>query len=519
MKTPLPHTPALPRYGDLIEVRMTELDDDGLAVARLDWPLNNETRRMRLIVRGALPGDLARVHIESRVRDTVHGRMVELIEAAPNRTEPRCRHARYAPEIRYCGGCTLQHLDYPGQLELKRQRVLKAFDVAGITVPVGQVVSAPKTFGHRHKMELSFASDRRDGETRPTDLGLHPPGLKWEVIDLEECPLTSATMSAFLPTLSAIFRRSGLLAWDPRDDQGFLRNLVIREGQRTPDKLIEILTTPREVVTAYGVEMSARDALDRLKIEILDQANTSKLEISSLLWTIHDAERGRPTRYHTTTLHGTGSLTEELVVPSKSGDRTLSFDVSPRAFFQPHPLAAENLIRQIHRRLPSTCRTVLDLYCGTGTLALTIAPSAESVLGIEIVPEAIASAISNAERNGLSHCRFIAGDVHAELSRLRTDEPEVLASVDVALLDPPRSGLSVQAVDTLVAIRPPRMIYVSCKPESLGRDLRRLFAHGYRVDGEATPVDLFPQSHHVETVVTLIDTLATEAPGAPGGTS
>lgn len=501
-------TRGLPRKGEIMTLRLTELDDDGLALTRIEWPLPGEIRRMRVVARGGLPGDLVNVRIDGRNRDTLMGRVVEVLEPAPGRIAPRCRHAAYQLEGRYCGGCTLQHLSYEGQLELKRRRVEKAFEVAGIKVPLGMAVAAPTTFGHRHKMELSFATERLGGVLGEVQLGLHPPGLKWEVITLSECPLTSERISAFLPRLGRVFAKCGAHAWDPRDEHGFLRNLVVREGKRSADVLIELLTTPLENVPTLHGEKAARALVDTLKNEILEEAHNSGIEISSLLWTVHHAERGKPTRYETTVLHGAAGMTETLRVPSPTcvdgGEVELSFAISPRAFFQPHPLAAERLIREVHRRLPDRCRTVLDLYCGTGTLALTIAPSAKRVLGVELVPEAIAGARENAARNGLDHCRFIAGDVEVELARLKVEEPELFAEVDAVLLDPPRSGLTPKAMEHLTSVRPPRIIYVSCKPESLGRDLRRLIEAGYRVDGEATPVDLFPHSHHVETVVSLV---------------
>ena len=498
-------TRGLPKKGDVLTVRLTELDDDGLALTRMDWPLPGESRRMRLVARGGLPGDLAAVRVDGRNRDTLIGRVVELVEPADGRIEPRCRHAKYSQEGRYCGGCTLQHLQYEQQLGLKRRRVEKAFEVAGVKVPLGEVVPAPKIFGHRHKMELSFASDRLGGTLGEVQLGLHPPGLKWEVVALEECLLTSEPMSRLLPRLGRIFAASGAHAWDPRDEHGFFRNLIVREGQRSGEALIELLTTPLDPVpTRYGTSVPARALIDRLKIEIMAEAERAGLPLTSLLWTVHDAERGRPTRYHTTVLHGALGLSEVLRVPGPDGDVALTFDISPRAFFQPHPLAAEGIIRQVHRRLPAQCRTVLDLYCGTGTLALTIAPSAKHVVGIELVPEAVESARANAKKNGLDHCRFIAGDVEVELARLKVHESELFAEVDAVLLDPPRRGLSPKALEVLAALRPPRLVYISCKPESLGRDLRLLFAQGYRVEGEATPVDMFPHSQHIETVVALV---------------
>lgn len=491
----------LPRKGDILVVCPTELDDDGLALARVDIGEGPTHRRLRVKVRGALPGDRVEARVESRVRLDVHTRMVSILEPDAHRITPRCRHARYEVDAILCGGCTLQALGYERQLALKRQRIVHAMAVENVALEVLPTRPAPKIFGHRHKMELSFtarfAPTEKGGIARGVALGLHPPGYRWEVVELAECHLLSPAMSAFLPALGQIFSDEalGLLAWDPRHEAGFLRNLIVREAQRTGDRMLEIVTTALDPVTVGGEPVAAADLMARLGARVLEEARAHDVAVSSLLWTVQISERGKPTVMRTTVLAGAPTLTEHLRV----GGRDLVLEVDPRAFFQPHPLAAEGLIEEVVQRLGSA-RTVLDLYCGTGTLGLAVSPSCERVVGVELVPEAVESARKNAARNELA-ATFHAGDVGAVVA-----DPAfraALGPVDVVLLDPPRTGLLPGALAALGALEPPRLIYVSCKPESLARDLRALEAIGYRPEGPAQPVDLVPQSHHVETVVSL----------------
>lgn len=486
-------TVRMPRRDERLEVTPDEIGDDGLAIARITWGAGEDARRLRVKVRGAVPGDRVVARVGSRVRNDVHARVAELVSPSPHRIAPRCRHAAYSDERPYCGGCTLQSLDYRQQLHFKAARVAKALRTAGIDLSVADPVAAPVTFGHRHKMELSFATDP-DGEVA---LGLHPPGYKWEVVALAECPLLSPLMSTLLPALGALFRGRGLRSWDPRRDDGWLRNLVIREAKRRDERLIEIVTTPLDPVATTAGRVAAAALIDAIATEIGAVAAASGVALTSLLWTVHDAQRGRPTRFATTVLRGASGLTDALRIR----DRELVFDIGPRAFFQPHPQAAERLVEEVLTRL-GPARTVLDLYSGTGTLALAVAPFVGRVVGVELVPEAVANAVHNAARNGLDNAEFIAGDV----ARVVAD-PALsgdVRPVDAVLLDPPRSGLSPPAFDAVRALDTPRIVYVSCKPESLARDLVRFAEHGYRPEPPAQPIDLFPQSHHVETVVTLV---------------
>lgn len=498
----------LPRHGEELELTPTEIDDDGLAIARIAFdasglvddttPEGTIRRRMRVKIRGAVPGDRVRVRVESRVRDDLYVRVIEVLSPSPDRTTPRCQHAVYQSDRPYCGGCTLQAVSYERQLTLKSERVRRAFEVAGVrhaddSALVAATIPAPTLFGHRHKMELSFAADT----TGEVALGLHPPGFKWEVVSLRECPLLTPVTSSFMPAAEAVFKGRGLLSWDPRRDDSFLRNFVVREGKRSDDVLLELITTPRDPVETNTGMRPAIDLVAELFQALATAATAINLAPTSLLWTVQDAERGRPTRMVTTVIKGHAGLTDALVIR----DRRLDLDIDARAFFQPHPRAAEGLVQEVLARL-GQARVVLDLYCGTGTLALSIAPFVGRVVGVEIVAEAIANARANATRNHLDNATFIVGDVGVIVADPQFRDS--LQYIDAVLLDPPRSGLSPQALDAVTQLGAPRLVYISCKPESLARDIRALQARGYRLEGAAQPVDLFPQSHHIETVVSLV---------------
>lgn len=500
----------LPRHGDELELVATEIDDDGLAVARVSFDASGlvasgiassahtqdeatPRRRMRVKIRGAVPGDRVRVRVESRVRDDLYVRVIDVLEPSADRITPRCQHARYHADRPYCGGCTLQAVSYDRQLTLKAERVRRAFDVAGVRAEVRPTIAAPTLFGHRHKMELSFAAD----PTGEVALGLHPPGYKWEVVSLVECALMSPATSAFLPAAEAVFKGLGLRSWDPRRDDSFLRNFVVREGKRTSDLLLELITTPRDPVETRTGLRPAHELVADLFHALAAAATPHGVTPTSLLWTVQDAERGRPTQMNTIVLKGHAGLADALVIR----DRRIDLDIDARAFFQPHPRAAEGLVHEVLTRL-GEARVVLDLYCGTGTLALSLAPFVGRVIGVEIVALAIANARANALRNHLDNATFIVGDVGVVLADPKFKDS--LDYLDAVLLDPPRSGLSPQALTAVTQLGAARLVYISCKPESLARDIRALQERGYRLEGPAQPVDLFPQSHHIETVVSLV---------------
>lgn len=473
---------ALPKKGDILELSPDGLDDDGLATARIVVG----DRRLRVHIRDAVPGDRVKARIESRFRDEVLARVVAVDEPSPDRQPEACVHRHVPAGEAPCGGCSLQAMRYDAQLRHKAQRVQRQLDGHGIMAEVLPTRAAPKTFNHRHKMELSFGRDRQDRLA----VGMHPSGYRWEILTTSGCLLVSSWAAAFLPTILAAAGEAGLDAFDPRtpDAPGrVLRNLVLREGQRTPERLFELVTTP-------GLEREAGAALVKKLADIAGD------HVTGWVWTVMVAERGKPTRHETILTIGKPTLDETLVLPN---DQTLTLTVHPRAFFQPHPLAAERLIAEVVSRLGKRAREarVADLFCGTGTLGLAIAPFVGAVVGVEIVPEAIDNARENARRAGFGNVTYLVGDVAQVLADPAHDA--VFRKIDIVLLDPPRAGLIGLALDAVARLAPLRIVYVSCNPTSLARDVAALGKLGYMIDGAVQPVDLFPQSPHVETVVAL----------------
>lgn len=466
---------AFPKKGELLTLRAEGLDDDGLATAKV---MVGE-RRLKVHMDDGVPGDLVQMRVVGRQRDALFGRVAEVLEPSPDRQPTLCIHLRAeAP----CGGCALQAMTYEAQLRHKRERVRRHFENFNLHPELAPTLAAPTQLHHRHKIELTFGKDR----TNALALGMHPSGYRWEIITTDHCLLVTPWAAGFVRTILDVAAVHGLDSYELRTGQGELRNVVVREGKRTRERLVEMITSP-----------SLSDERGKAFIDAL--AERAGDAVTTWVWTTIDAERGRPTRLVTAYVRGSGVMSETLHLPD---DRQVSLSISPRAFFQPHPLAAERLLAEVIQRLHSSEAThVADLYCGTGTLSLAIAPFVSSVVGVEIVPEAIDDARANVARNGFENVTFVVGDVGQVLAD--PQHADTFARVDTVLLDPPRSGLMPQAFEAVTRLAPRTIIYVSCQPKTLARDLAGLAKLGFAIVGVVQPVDLFPQSPHVESVTML----------------
>lgn len=491
-----PEPQRLPRKGDTLVLRPDALDDDGAAVTQLVVPIGAELHRLKVVTPGAFPGDTVEVRVVGRFRGTLDARVTTILEPSPDRIRPHCRHAD-AAHHRPCGGCPLQALDYPAQLVHKVARIRRHLENHGLHLDLLPPIPAILRFHHRHKMELSFANEGR------LVLGLHPSGYRWEVLDLVECPVLSAATSAFIPVAAEIARALGLSAHDVRTNSGWLETLTFREAKRTSDRLIELTTNNAESVeTADGPRPAAEVA--RLFGERLLTAHPSPAD-TGFVWTRRDAVRGRPTSLETALTLGRPALRELLQLPN---GKTLEFLVHPRAFFQPHPLQAERLVAEVIHRLlaPSSDGQrrplrIADLYSGTGLLGLAVAPFVDALVGVELVPEAVATARATAAANHLTHVHYLAGDVGTVLAD--PQNAALFADLDAVILDPPRAGLAQGAFDAVARLALRRVVYVSCHPASLAHDLAAFARVGYRPSGPLQPVDMFPHTPHIECVVAL----------------
>jgi 23S rRNA (uracil1939-C5)-methyltransferase len=440
-----------------------ELDVDSLAyggngVARHDGFV--------VFVRRGLPGDRVRARVTKVKRGFAEALATEVLVRGPNHVDAPCAH------YPACGGCRFQDLDYGVQVAAKGSQVREALRrIGGIDEPpLEEIVPAEQIFHYRNKMEYSFTAT----PSGPA-LGLHKAGRWDEVLEIETCWLTTDLGNAIRNAVQAWAREEGLEAYDQTEQTGYLRHLVVREGRNTGQALVQL-------VTAKG-EKFDRDYL----IEVLRRFP----EVRSILWSVNESP-SEVTNLPVELLWGEDAIEEELL--------GLRFRVRANSFLQTNTRMAERLYELAREYAGLTGgETVWDLYCGIGTLGLAMAPQALTVWGVEIVEEAVACAIENADLNGIANAAFFAGNVGQSIDDLR----ERGGDPQVVVVDPPRAGLAGKALRRLGRIEAPRIVYVSCNPTTLASDVKYLAdEHGYRLV-RARPIDMFPHTPHVETVALL----------------
>jgi 23S rRNA (uracil1939-C5)-methyltransferase len=418
-------------------------------VARLDGYV--------VFVRGAVPGDRVRARVTKSKKSFAEADSVELLEPSPDRIEPIAPHP----------GAPWQVLPYERQLAEKEDQVRDALTRIGRfeDPPVEPIVPAVEQLRYRNKVEYSFG----EGE-HGLVLGFHRAG-RWDLIDdVREDILASERADEVREAVKAWCREEGLSSYDRREGTGLLRNLVVREGRRTGQLQARIVTSPGDFRSA---ELAAVVPAD------------------SFLWT--QAEGVGETTYggKTELIKGSEVLEEELA--------GLKFQISPDAFFQTNTEMAERLYSSAAELAGLSGRErVLDLYCGIGTIALVLALDAGEVAGVDIVERAVADAIENARRNGIDNTRFFAGDVRTAMRPLL----EEVGRADVVVVDPPRAGLSQKVVRRVLEAEAPRIVYVSCNPTTLAPNARQMADAGYELK-TVRPVDMFPQTPHIECVALL----------------
>jgi 23S rRNA (uracil1939-C5)-methyltransferase len=447
--------------GEEVEVGIDSLAYGGSGVGRVDGFV--------VFVRGALPGDRVRARVTKVKRGFAEAAAETVVDPSALRVEAPCRHFG----IGKCGGCRFQDLAYEAQVAAKEQQVRDALARIGRLEdpPVEPIVPAASLYHYRNKLEYSF-SVGEDGEVA---LGFHRAGRWDEVIDIEECLLTTDLGNAIRLAVRDWAREEKLEPYDQATGEGYLRHLVYREGRNTGQVLVVLVTAPGEKFeTGYLV-----DVLRRFP------------EVRSIHWAINDTPAER-TNLPTRLLWGDEAIEEEIV--------GLRFRVRPNAFLQTNTEMAERLYGMVRDLAALTgSENVYDLYCGTGTIGLSLARDAHQIWGLEISEEAVACAIENAELNGIENASFFAGNVGQTLEELA----EEAGSPDIVVVDPPRAGLAGKALRRTGALQAPRIVYVSCNPTTLASDVKVLREDfGYELR-RCRPVDMFPHTPHVESVSLL----------------
>jgi 23S rRNA (uracil1939-C5)-methyltransferase len=442
-----------------LELSIDSLAYGGNGVARLNGFV--------VFVRRGLPGDLVRARVTKVKRNHAEALAVEVLRPGPERVEAPCAH------YPACGGCRFQDLAYEAQVAAKEEQVANALRrIGGLTEPpLEPIEPAVERFHYRNKLEYSFTAT----PAGPA-LGFHKAGRWDEVLEIERCWLTTDLGNAVRHAVRDWARAEGLEAYDQGEHTGYLRHLVVREGRNTGQALVQL-------VTAAG-ERFDRDEL----VETLRRFPA----VRSIHWAVNDSP-AEVTNLPTTLLWGDEAIEEELC--------GLRFRVRPNAFLQTNTAMAERLygLAAEYAEL-SGSETVYDLYCGIGTIGLTLAADALTVWGVEASEESVACALENAELNGIANAAFFAGEVGASLEELR----ERAGPADVVVVDPPRAGLSGKALRRLARLEARRIVYVSCNPTTLAGNVKELARDwGYRL-ARVRPVDMFPHTPHVETVALLL---------------
>ena len=454
-------------------------------VERIDFPNKGIVKVGEdvCVVKNALPGQKVTFSISKLRKGKAEGRLLQVTEQSPLECGSPCSH------FGLCGGCTYLSFPYEEQLKIKEGQVKRLLDSVLLD---GQgayhwegIKASPAYFAYRNKMEFSFGDETKDG---PLTLGMHKRGSFYDVLTVNDCRIVDEDYRKILTAVRDYFAERNVCFYHRLSHEGFLRHLLVRKAVKTGEILVALVTTtqrPWKAETASGLQELIDGFCTLLQGLSLDGTLTGVLHMEND--SIADVVQSDKTRI----LYGKDYFYEELL--------GLKFRITPFSFFQTNSLGAEVLYETARSYIGKLSggkeSVVFDLYSGTGTIAQLMAPVAGKVIGVEIVEEAVEAAKENAALNGLTNCEFLAGDVLKVLDDI-TEKP------DFIILDPPRDGIHPKALPKIINYGVERIVYISCKPTSLVRDLAVFLENGYRVE-KATAVDQFPWTANVETVCLL----------------
>ena len=464
-----------PERNDILELTIESSGFEGTSIARHEG--------MVVFVEGAVAGDLVRARVFKTKKKHIEAKVVEVLKPSPERTAPRCKY------FGTCGGCKWQHVKYESQLAFKQQHVIDALErIGGFKgVNVLPIVPSKEIFFYRNKLEFSFGNDPwleippSDGDSRTGgfSLGFHIPQRFDKILDIDECHLESELSNGILNAVRKFALDNDLPVYTSIPQAGYLRNLVIREGKNTGDVMVNIVTYDDrpEVMTKLSAELTHE--FPEI-VTVVNNINSKRANIA-----VGETEK---------VYYGGGIITEKI------GEHL--FQVSANSFLQTNTRQAETMygiVKELAGLLPTD--TVYDLYCGTGAISIYVAGAVKQVIGIELIESSIENARKNAEANGVVNCEFVAGDLKNLLTK-DVGWKEKYSKPDVLIIDPPRSGMHPKAVEEVGEMRTPRIVYVSCNPATLARDLQLLARFGYSIE-KVQPVDMFPHTYHIESVTRL----------------
>lgn len=465
-------------------VERVDFPNKGFVRVIPDCEENAADADIRVTIKGVIEGQtvkfrLTKLYVSSQKGE---GRLLEVVTPAPQEVEAPCGL------FGTCGGCAYQSLPYEAQLALKEEQIRRLMD-AVITEPYEfmPIRRSPQPLQYRNKMEFSFGNEYKDG---PLSLGLHKKGSFYDVLTTDACQIVHNDYNLILREVLALAKETGLAHFHKITHKGYFRHLVVRRGLKTGEILVNLVTSS-DTGTYIGGEAGEKKFDEEAFFKKLcDRLLALPIEgkFAGIIHSRNNSLADVVVSEETTVLYGKDHFYEELL--------GLKFRITPFSFFQTNSLGAEVLYSTAREFIGEVDgKLVFDLYSGTGTIAQMVASVARKVIGVEIIEEAVEAAKENAAGNGLSNCEFIAGDV---LKMLDTIEERP----DMIILDPPRDGINPKALDKIINYGVDHLVYISCKPTSLQRDLVTLQEKGYRVV-KVCPVDEFPMTAHTETCVLL----------------
>ena len=438
-----------------------------------------EGEEQKVIVKNAIEGQKIRFSINKKRKGKAEGRLLEVIEKSPLQTEEECAY------FGKCGGCMYQGVPYQEQLKIKETQVKNL--LAPVLLNAGYeldeifegVKESPRSLAYRNKMEFSFGDEVKDG---PLSLGMHKRGSFHDIVTVDGCRIVDEDYSKILRGVLDFFTEHQVPFYHKMSHVGYLRHLLVRKAVKTGEILIDLVTTTQPIEGADIKELLSEMAATICALEL-------EGTVVGILHTENDSVADAVINERTELLYGQDHFEEELL--------GLQFSISPFSFFQTNSLGAEVLYETAREYVADAGngKVVYDLYSGTGTIAQILAPVAKEVIGVEIIEEAVEAAKENAKRNHLENCEFLAGDVLKVLD-------DIEQKPDFIVLDPPRDGIHPKALEKIISYGVEKMVYISCKPTSLARDLEVLLARGYEAE-RICCVDMFPQTTGIETVCLL----------------
>ncbi|MBC8375322.1 MAG: 23S rRNA (uracil(1939)-C(5))-methyltransferase RlmD [FCB group bacterium] len=457
------------KKGDSIELEIESLAFGGKGVAKVDG--------LAIFVERTIPGQKVLARIVKKKKSFAEAYPLEILKKAPNEIEAKC------PAFGTCGGCRLQNLKYDDQLLEKtrqvRDLVQRVGGFADFEVPTA--LPSPTAFHYRNKMEFTFTPspwrNHPDDEDEPLGLGQHIPGRFDKIVHIETCYLQKPIMNEIMNFVFAFAKEHGWEGYNNRTHEGWARNLVLRYGEHTDEIMVNLVTKTYE-----------KEHMKVFTKAIMSQFPQITTLINSITARLSDVAVGETEVF----LHGPGHISDRL------GES--DFEISANSFFQTNTLQAEVLYGEALKGTDlKGGEVVYDLYCGTGTIALFLAKQAKKVYGFELIASSVKNARRNAKAQGFENVEFILGDLKDVLSQ----NVDRIEPADVIVVDPPRAGLHQNVVDDILKVGPQKLVYVSCNPSTLARDLKLFCETDYELVS-VQPVDMFPHTTHIETVAQMV---------------